>query len=136
MSERVVILEGRAFVEEELYCPDCQSVMHLAVNRSQSGPPRYTCSSPGCGATHEALLSGRPSGWPGDAETRQARHDAHEEFNRLWTEFGMQRDRAYRFMASVMGLSREDAHISKFTAAQCYLLIQRLKHAIPTRRKP
>jgi hypothetical protein len=43
--------------------------------------PYYLCV---CGATHQSHPDGRPTGIPGDKETRELRGVAHRRLNRVW----------------------------------------------------
>lgn len=52
-------------------------------------------------------------------DVRVARVNAHEKFDYLWKTKKMSRSVAYRWLAANMGLSKKDAHIRFFTAAQC-----------------
>lgn len=67
-----------------------------------------------------------PLGTLADAETRRARNRAHAVFDRLWKSGQMRRREAYRLMQKIMNLPEREAHIAKFTAAQCELLIDAL----------
>lgn len=48
----------------------------------------------------------------------------HASFDRLWKHGGMTRTEAYRGLQAAMRLSKEEAHIGRFTAEQCPTLIQ------------
>lgn len=69
---------------------------------------------------------------PCDAETAKARQATHAMFDPLWREedgpFGAghdrntrnaRRGRAYKWLASVMGLDQKDTHIGYFSLDQC-----------------
>ena len=59
-------------------------------------------------------------------ETRRARMRAHAAFDPLWQREGMSRKGAYGLMQAVMGMTAEEAHISRMTVEQCHRLIHAL----------
>lgn len=87
-----------------------------------------------CGAwtgSHEGTAL--PRGRPGNALTRQMRVLAHEAFDPIWRRsHNRKRDkhraeyrkRAYRWLASQLGLEIDDCHIGLFDAAMCERVIQ------------
>ena len=82
-------------------CPDCGSEMVL-----RHGPHGrfYGCSAyPNCKGTVSCDREGNPTAIPGDAETRQARIEAHT------------------------GLQGKAAHIGRFNKKQCELVIEYAK---------
>lgn len=114
--------------ERKLQCPNCGpeygSVMVQRIRRSD-GSPFWGCERfPRCKATHGAHPDGKPLGVPGTPETKAARKRAHDAFDRLWTEGGMRRDGAYKWLADSMGLSAEAAHMGAFDAKQCELVVE------------
>lgn len=50
---------------------------------------------------------------------RSARHRAHECFDLLWREGYMSRESAYRWLASVTGMTRDEAHFRWFDVGVC-----------------
>lgn len=111
-----------------LNCPDCGAAMRLRDSTRPGRPKFYSCTRyPACRATHGATSSGRPTGYPADAPTRAARLRAHEAFDAFWQRAGMDRDRAYEYLAELMGLPRQDAHIGTFDQARCEKLIALLE---------
>lgn len=73
-------------------------------------------------------------GVPATKAVRAQRTVAHQEFDRLWcrkTEGNKRRrTRAYRWMAHVLGLPPEEAHISRFDGAQCDALLSAVRHLL------
>lgn len=123
MSERAVVLGGREFVEHELACPDCAAPMRLYW-QDRERPPWYACTNwPACRGAHGARWTGAPMGTPADATTRAARRAAHRALDPLWETGRMSRAAVYAWLAARMGLPREHAHISQFSAEQCYQVI-------------
>ena len=111
----------------EMQCPECGAPMTL---RGGKYGPFYGCIEfvrTGCRGSHGAHPDGKPLGKPGDAETRQARIRAHAAFDRLWKGHGkrrrMSRRRAYRWLQETMRLSKDEAHIGRFSLEQCEALI-------------
>jgi len=74
-----------------------------------------------------------PLGTPADPETRQWRHRAHEVFDRLWQgpQAKMSRQKAYRLLQRIMGLSEDEAHVGMFNKDQCQTLIRKLRRLQP-----
>lgn len=85
----------------------------------------YGCSTfPQCRGTHGAHADGRPLGTPANKETKEARMRAHEAFDQLWRSGRMNRSQAYSWMQRVMSMTKDEAHIGKFSAEQCDKLIE------------
>jgi ssDNA-binding Zn-finger/Zn-ribbon topoisomerase 1 len=107
-----------------LPCPElgCGSMMEL---RRSSFGLFYGCTRyPHCAGTHGAHPDGSPLGIAADHETKQARIRAHEAFDQLWRDKLLpSRKAAYRWMQEALALSKEDAHIGRFSIDQCEALI-------------
>lgn len=102
-----------------LECPDCDGVLRL---RNRRGRFFYVCTNaPRCECVHAAHSDGRPTGIPGDRETRLARQYAHDLFNQLWKGESppMSRSEAYEWLAAAMELPAKLAHIGRFDASAC-----------------
>ena len=106
-------------------CAECGSAMVLRDSRFGLF---YGCAAyPTCKATHGAhKATGEPLGIPADEPTKVERMAAHALFDRLWqggrAHRKMNRYKAYGWMAAVMGLTRDEAHIGRFNAEQCQRL--------------
>lgn len=99
-------------------CPDHR--VELVPSTTKYGT-RFGCQVPDCTVV---CWDGKTS-TPATAETRALRHRCHEIFDPSWrdrTRFPS-RNAAYRWLAKVMGLSRDDAHIGMFDREQCLRLI-------------
>lgn len=114
-------------------CGECGAPMVLRETTkypNKDGSPKkfWGCSTfPACRGVHGAHQdSGKPLGVPGDGPTKAARIRAHAAFDTLWKGGAMSRTRAYEWMRTVMELEKREAHIGKFTAAQCERLLERL----------
>lgn len=95
----------------------------------------YACINyPDCSGAHGAHPDGSPKGFPGNAATRKARVDAHVAFDRLWNRGAMSRRDAYRWMRTVMSMTKREAHIAKFTEADCRRLIDRVATYVAEQR--
>ncbi len=113
----------------KLDCPECEGKLVLRLSRYGLF---YGCSNyPICKAAHGAHPDGKPLGVPANAETRSWRMKAHDVFDKLYQGESpiMSREEAYGYLQYIMGLSEEDAHISKFTTKQCQELIDLLNFA-------
>lgn len=116
-----------------LECPDCGGPMRLLTSDRyfyHNGNPRkwFGCMRwPDCKGTHTSDENGAPLGIPGDRRTRQARILAHNVFDAWWRSRRMKRSNAYKRLKEIMGMSDKDmAHIGKFTAEQCFTLIEKI----------
>lgn len=112
--------------DHNLTCPECGSRMEL---RPSKFGLFYGCTTfPKCDGTHGAHSDGRPLGTPATKATRDARMDAHTEFDTLWErgpqQYFCHRSSAYRWMQRVMGLTADEAHFEKFDEEQCAALIE------------
>ena len=58
-----------------------------------------------------------------DKKTRSMRNACHKKFDRIWKNNEMSRTNAYKWLASVMKLTEEDAHIGKMNFEQCIQLM-------------
>ena len=61
----------------------------------------------------------RPLGVPANAETRQARVNAHDVFDVIWKTGRMARREAYAWLAEQLGIPVEECHISWFGREEC-----------------
>lgn len=105
----------------DVFCGECQSPMELRT--SEFGKFWGCTKYPKCKGSHGAHADGRPLGVPANAETKQARIIAHHFFDGLWRRRGWTRVEGYQWMAHVMGLTRDEAHIGRFTRDQCFALV-------------
>ena len=97
----------------------------------------YGCANfPNCKATVGAHKeSGLPLGTPADKETKAARIDAHDWFDKLWGKGDdipddfkpMRRRQAYAWMRRKMDLTKDEAHIGLFNKVQCELVVDLVK---------
>jgi len=111
---------------EKLDCPDCGAPMR---HRDGIYGLYYACSeykTTGCKGSHGARPDGSPKGIPGDARTRKMRIAAHRVLDPLWKgedpKFDSQSE-AYAWMANVMGMSHDEAHIARFSSDDCKQLV-------------
>jgi len=117
--------------QADLDCPECGVKMELAP--SQFGKPGrmyYRCSNyPQCRGAHGAHPDGTPLGVPANAQTKQARIQAHNSFDKLWKGDPplMSRTSAYMEMQDLMGMSSQQAHIGRFSFEECWKLMDLLK---------
>jgi len=68
----------------------------------------------------------QPLGRMADRQLRFWKIQAHQAFDPLWKDKHMPRSSAYAFLAMVMRLPLEAAHIGMFDIAQCQLAIQKI----------
>jgi len=114
--------------EQVVKCPEpgCKSNLKLRDSKYGIfyGCPRW----PDCDGKHGAhQATGEPLGIPATKETREARIQAHAEFDKLWLgpKKVMSRRDAYKVMAEEMGMDK--LHIGSLDKAQCEKLISLLK---------
>lgn len=84
---------------------------------------RYQCPTPSCTV---ACWSGSTS-TPADHKTRQARIEAHNQFDKLWKHTETPRRGVYRRLSRYMGLTRKETHIGMFSFEQCMLVLKFVK---------
>ncbi len=115
----------------DVICPECGAPMVLRTTKRftyRNGQLRkfWGCSRwPECDGTHGAHPDGRPLGFPADKATKRARMEAHQLFDAWWKSGVMSRPQAYVRLQQLMGLSEEDAHISRFTKERCAEFVRR-----------
>lgn len=72
-----------------------------------------------------------PLGTMANVNLRALRKACHRHFDQLWKSKSMSRSKAYVWLAEVMNLPKEKAHIAMFDEEQCLSL---LKHLTKRRR--
>lgn len=117
--------------QHDIHCGECGADMVL--RRSRYGP-FYGCTAfPRCKGTHGCHPNLKPMGIPADKETKLLRMDVHAIFDKLWPEV---KDRtkcskrrakglAYNWLATFMDMTRDEAHIGRFTADECRTFLSR-----------
>ena len=103
----------------------------MVLKRSQFGP-FYGCTrwrETKCSGSHGAHPDGRPLGVPADRATKAARIRAHDVFDRLWRQGGRKQQRrrrlkAYRWLASALGVADGAAHIGSMSVDECERVVQ------------
>jgi ssDNA-binding Zn-finger/Zn-ribbon topoisomerase 1 len=105
-----------------IYCGECGAEMKLRPSRYGHF---YGCTRfPDCRGTHGAHADGRPLGIPADRETREARTHAHQVFDAFWRARGLERNKAYGWLAARLGMSRAACHIARFNREDCRRLVK------------
>jgi len=110
-------------------CGECGHEMELRTTYKYTypnGDPRkfWGCLNyPRCRGTHGAHPDGTPFGVPANKETKIARTQAHNAFDRYWCTKGWTRGEAYKWLEQAMGLEKGQAHIGGFNAEQCTKLV-------------
>lgn len=61
----------------------------------------------------------QPMGLMADRQTRRLRSQAHKQFDKLWAEGLINRDKAYEELANHLLLEGDKCHISMFDGDQC-----------------
>lgn len=94
-----------------------------------AGKVIYKCirhTQTGCQGCHGAHPDGRPRGTPAPWPVRAERKKAHRVFDLLWNGPGatLSRDAAYRWLQGAMQMTPDQAHISRFDAAQCARVLE------------
>lgn len=118
-------------------CAECGSPMVLRQTekfRWKNGQPRkfYGCSRfPACTGSHGAHPNGQPLGIPATKDMKQWRMQAHAAFDRLWDGGTMSKRAAYLWMQTAMSMTKDDAHIGRFTMEQCQRLIALVESHAP-----
>ena len=121
-------------------CPYCGSFVEFkdsSVVYGISYGMIYICSNyPKCDAyvgVHKG--TNKPLGSLARRYLRELRKECHEKFDTYWKGKGKDiqetrevRKDSYRWLASVMGISRKKAHIAKFDENQCLELLENLNN--------
>ena len=76
-----------------------------------------------------------PLGILANAELRQAKRDAHLEFDRLWKEGQITRSKAYIVLARLMLSNPKNTHIGMMTVEQCKRVIALCQPLAPLTEK-
>lgn len=114
----------------DLDCPKCDGKLMLRNSRYGLFWGCSNYKETGCKAAHGAHPDGTPLGIPADDRTKQARIEAHAEFDKLWKDGPLTRGGAYRWMQAAMHMREEEAHIGRFTYEQCELLKEKVTQAL------
>lgn len=88
----------------------------------------YRCDSyPRCLCIHGAHSDGRPMSSPASQETKLARSQAHDAFDRLWRGKTrvMSRYSAYGWLAIQLKIAPSECHIGYFDLEMCRRVIER-----------
>ncbi len=117
-----------------LTCPVCGNPAVLKDSRVVYG--RYygylwTCKNyPECN-TYVGCHRGttNPLGTLANPNLRRARMRAHRVFDAVWKSGKLTRKQAYALLREKMCLTEQEAHIAKFTLAQCYTVYQLFKES-------
>jgi hypothetical protein len=122
----------------KVICPYCNRQAEFTTSEAfygrDYGTNIYVCRP--CNAyvgTHKN--SDVPMGSLATKELREMRQLAHSRFDFLWKVGGKTRTQAYKWMANVMGLKPEEAHIGQFNLEQCKTLIRLVHEREEQRRK-
>ena len=109
-----------------IFCPYCGSeaefVDSARVYRGKSYGMIYDCRA--CDAyvgVHKGTT--HALGTMANKELRVWRMRAHAAFDPLWQRGAMNRHAAYSYMQFLMGMTPEQAHISRFNVEQCERLV-------------
>lgn len=107
-------------------CPHCQGDVEIVNNKEIYGRPygdwpwAYRCKSKTCDSyVGMHPMTNIPLGTLANAELRNARKMAKNEFHDMMTEAKWTRDQAYAHLAKEMGLKHEECHFGWFTIEQC-----------------
>ena len=126
----------------EVICAECGAPMVLREThkyRWKNGQPRkfYGCSRfPICSGIHGAHPNGQPVGIPGNKEVKLWRIQAHAAFDLLWASGLMPRKAAYQWMQQAMEMTKDEAHIGRFTIEQSQRLMALVEKRISIGKIP
>ncbi len=112
-------------------CPHCNSsverVSNKVIYRKEYGawPFAYRCVSDECDS-YVGLhpKTDIPKGTMANKATRAARKMAHQAFDPLWEQRGIDRGAAYAWLASMMGIDAKNCHIGWFDVVQCQAAVK------------
>ncbi|AJD83131.1 hypothetical protein [Paracoccus phage vB_PmaS-R3] len=98
-------------------CDNCNSSRIRLHKNHRRNRNKYVCQR--CYASvycHKG--TNIPLGYMATAHTRYLRAKAHEAFDVLWRHSLLTRDEAYEWLARILGIALENAHIGRLTDAQ------------------
>jgi ssDNA-binding Zn-finger/Zn-ribbon topoisomerase 1 len=122
-----------------LPCPYCGGKIELrdsSIIYGRSYGNVYICENyPKCDAfvgTHHGKT--KPLGTLADGRLRNKRKETHSLFDQLWKgeKKTMSRGKAYRYMAEILNIEQERAHIAMLTYEECSKLITEILRARST----
>jgi len=127
---------GRVPTERELHftkhCPYCHETPICLNHKHKMYPYRndygYIWLCPSCKAfvgCHRGTKI--PKGFLANKNIRVLRKQAHALFDPIWQEGHMKRRQAYRRLAELLAIEKEEAHISQLSEEQLYKLIRSLQ---------
>lgn len=110
--------------QRKTHCPQHGPMVHSSTRYG----PLWACEHPGC----TVKRWGGSTSMPGDQSTRDARNRLHGLFDPLWEDEngmfstgerknkrGVRKDRAYWWLANLLGIERKNAHFGMFNLEQC-----------------
>lgn len=103
----------------KLACPSKLAGHHLTIKNSRFGMFFGCIRWPSCEYSVGAHPDGWPLGVPTDSAGKTARIVAHEAFDQLWKHGPMQRNEAYTWLQTELGMTRAECHIANFDAETC-----------------
>jgi len=108
----LVHLEGKAYNQSYIKCPDCKQVMVLKLSKDKENI-YYSCDNfPACSNFHPAWPNGEAQGEVVSRKLRDARKACWESFQDV---AGMGNKKAYEWLKRTWGCSK----ISTFNSQQC-----------------
>ena len=122
-------------------CPYCNGKSEIRSLRDVTGSENamgyvFVCRHyPACDSYVKMNeQTGKPLGTMANKQLRSLRIEAHRQLYRLYADGSMSRNEAYEWMASVMNIPRQEAHIGLFQEYYCRKVIA-LAKAEYSRRK-
>lgn len=92
----------------------------------------WSCSSHDCEGVVGAHDDWRPKGTLADKVTRQARINAHTDFDALWSQLGRdKRSVAYGWLAEQLSLTPDECHMGEMNRNQCDEVVTVCRDADP-----
>ena len=99
----------------------CPTHNRLMLRRATQYGPLYICTFNNC----DMMKWGDTSlTTPADTKTRDARHQAHVVFDKLWQDEHMDRSRAYAELAEALDKHTRDTHIGLFDVKECEAVVR------------
>lgn len=115
-------IDPRSIMPAPTKCRFCHSDVEYTSHAKIYGgrtfsdwPYIYLCTNSACGASvgvHEGTT--HPLGTLADKPTKDARKEAHAQFDPLWKDKLMKREEAYSWLAKKLDIERWRCHISWF----------------------
>lgn len=127
-----LLIRGRArptAAPESVECPYCRAAAprvtgaDIYPHRPDLASKSFFACMP-CEAWVGCHPNGKPLGRLANAELRRAKQSVHLVFDPLWRSGAMSRSSAYAWLATALGIGKDECHIGMFDVERCRMAAQ------------